>query len=76
MIVGWKQIGAYLQRTDRRARDLVALGLPVRRVGGVVEAEEAELRAWLAACPSVEVPPHRGPRRAAPEGQGRLPWAA
>ena len=77
LLVGWKQIAAYLRCASstarRQARDK---GLPVFRVGGSVRAHVADIDRWLEAQPRPESAPGAG---AAPQalivGGDELPTA-
>jgi excisionase family DNA binding protein len=55
LLVGWKQIAAYLHCAESTARRQASeKGLPVFRVGGSVRALPADIDRWLAAQPRSE----------------------
>ena len=77
LLVGWKQIAAYLHCAESTARRQASeKGLPVFRVGGSVRALPADIDRWLAAQPRSESAPGEGeePRALILEGDD-LPTA-
>jgi PAS domain S-box-containing protein len=77
LLVGWKQIAAYLRCAESTARRQASeKGLPVFRVGGSVRALPADIDRWLAAQPRSESTPREGeePRALILEGDD-LPTA-
>jgi PAS domain S-box-containing protein len=77
LLVGWKQIAAYLHCAESTARRQAAeKGLPVFRVGGSVRALPADIDRWLAAQPRSESATREGeePRALILEGDD-LPTA-
>lgn len=77
LLVGWKQIAAYLHCAESTARRQAAeKGLPVFRVGGSVRALPADIDRWLAAQPRSESAVREGeePRALIVEGDD-LPTA-
>ncbi len=48
-LVGWKEITRYVQRSVKTCKKYAdTLGMPVVRVGGLVEADRDELDRWRA----------------------------